>query len=171
MLLNCPPRRRVLGRRSPRARRRARVRLRAGVTGRSWRGLPARAGRLAAGRELVLDKAVVRELGELLDAEAGMVEHFDHRPCPKGPVLLEGEARRCPFSGSSAQVRPVVLAFITGRRGASPPALNGSPSADAFAAASRSAARRRSPSTKRTRVSSTGRRSPGALVHTGLVTS
>ena len=32
-----------------------------------------------------------RELGELFDADAGVAKHLDHRPGPKGPVLLEGQ--------------------------------------------------------------------------------
>jgi hypothetical protein len=46
---------------------------------------------LSARRQAILDEAVVAELGELLDADAGVAQHLDRRPGPKGPVLLEGE--------------------------------------------------------------------------------
>ena len=34
---------------------------------------------------------MVRQLTELLDANAGMAEYLDRCPGPKGPVLFEGE--------------------------------------------------------------------------------
>jgi hypothetical protein len=46
---------------------------------------------LAGGREPVLDQAVVRQLGELLDPDAGMAERLDGGPGPEGPVLFEGQ--------------------------------------------------------------------------------
>ena len=47
--------------------------------------------------------------------------------------------RRWPVSGSSAQIRPVVLVFITGRRSVCPAAVNISPAAVSWAIRSLSA--------------------------------
>ena len=46
---------------------------------------------LAAGGHGVLDEAVVAELGELLDSDAGMAEHLDRGPRPERSVLFEAE--------------------------------------------------------------------------------
>ena len=46
---------------------------------------------LSARRQPILDETVVGELGELFDADAGVAQHLDRRPGPKGPVLFEGQ--------------------------------------------------------------------------------
>jgi len=46
---------------------------------------------LAGGRQLVLDEAVVGQLGEFLDPDAGVAEDLDRGPGPERLVLFEGE--------------------------------------------------------------------------------
>ena len=46
---------------------------------------------LAAGRELVLDEAVVGQLGEFLDADPGVAEDLHRGPGPERLVLFQGQ--------------------------------------------------------------------------------
>ena len=76
----------------------------------------------------VLDQAVVGQLGEFLDADAGVAQHFHRGPGPERPVLLAGQvaaSARCrgprPRSGRwSRSSSPCGAA-------SGPPAVNGSP--------------------------------------------
>ena len=68
-------------------------------------------------------------------------------------------SRRLPVAGSSAQIRPVVWVFITGRRSVCPPAVNSAPAAVPAAACSRRAAAVRWSSAQAARAGRTGSRS------------
>ena len=52
---------------------------------------------LAACRQPVLDQRVVAELEQLLDPHPGKAQHLDHRPGPKGVLLLP--VQQAPIAG------------------------------------------------------------------------
>ena len=52
-----------------------------------------------AARRPVLDQAVVGELGQLLDPDAGRAQHFDRGPRPERVVLLAGQVSALSGSG------------------------------------------------------------------------
>ena len=54
---------------------------------------------LAGGGQPVLDQAVVAELEQFLDPDAGGAEHLDDRPGPEGVVFFAGQVAAFPGGG------------------------------------------------------------------------
>jgi hypothetical protein len=54
---------------------------------------------LAGGGQAVLDQAVVRQLGEFLDADAGVAQDLDDGPGPERVVFLAGQVPPLPAGG------------------------------------------------------------------------
>jgi hypothetical protein len=70
---------------------------------------------LAGGRQPVLHQAVVAELDQFLDADAGGPEHFDDRPGPERVAFFGGEV--APFAGAAVLSPDVDAAVLGGRAG------------------------------------------------------
>ena len=115
---------------------------------------------LTGSRQPVLDEAVMRSLGQFLDADAGMAQHFHRRPRPERTMLREGEVAALAGAGVlGPDLAAGVRAATTVRRRVSSSTVNSVTGLRARRRSSVWAAAVRARSTVRTRTSSTGSRS------------
>ena len=115
---------------------------------------------LAGGGQPVLDEAVMGQLGQLLDPDAGVAQDFHGRPGPERRGALRGSGRgACPWRGP--RPRSGRWPWATARPGAvsCPPAVNARQAGQPRQAASRAAGLRRSAAADLSSTGRTGRRS------------
>ena len=108
----------------------------------------------------VLDEAVVGQLGQFLDADAGEAQDFARRPRPRTRGALRGSGRgACRRRGPRPRRLARGAGPVHGRRSVCPAAVNAVAGRGACAAASGRRARVRASSTAATRAGRTGSRS------------